>query len=161
MTLGPGASDKNPTDRAFNKSVVIAAPADLVWEALTDPDRMKEWMFHSAIEITTDWTVGGPFVIKGELHGIPFANRGRVLSFDRPVLIEYTHLSSASRLADEPEHYARIRFVLSAVSADETRLTIDISGAPSDVIHKHLAFYWNSTLEILKRHIEGQSSDME
>ncbi len=163
MTLGPNTPHEIPHDRVFAKMVVIDASPETVWESLTDPRRMKEWMFPSAIEIATDWLVDGPIVISGDLHGVSFENRGRVLAFERPVRLEYTHLSSVSRLTDAPEYYARIRFELSAVAAEVTRLSIYVSDAPTDVIHKHLAFYWNSTLEILKRQIEerkpGQTAE--
>ena len=157
MTPTPDTSQGLPLERVFVKSVVIDAPQETVWETLTDLNLSKEWMFHSTIDITTDWSIGGPIIISGELHGAPFENWGRVLVFERPNVLEYTHLSSASRLADLPEHYARIRFELAAVSASVTRLMIRVSDAPTDVIHKHLAFYWNSTLEILKRQIEGRA----
>jgi uncharacterized protein YndB with AHSA1/START domain len=61
--------------------VIIKAPRSEVWRALTDPDWMRQWMAEPevGIEISTDWRVGTPIVIKGFHHDIHFENKGAVL----------------------------------------------------------------------------------
>ena len=49
------------------KQVTINAPVDAVWQALTDPAKVKEYMHGTAME--TDWTVGSPITWKGEWKG--------------------------------------------------------------------------------------------
>lgn len=143
----------SPTgETVLSKSVAIDAPSAKVWEALTDPLMMKKWMGDSdtEIEIITDWKVGNPFLIRGTLHRIKFENKGKVLQFEPEKNLRYSHLSSLSRLPDQPENYSIVDFRLTP----EGILTITLSNFPTESICKHLAFYWNVTLEIFKRKLE-------
>jgi len=115
---------------------------------------MKKWMSETEIHIFTDWKVGNPFVIRGRLHGINFENWGTVLQFEPENTLQYSHLSSLSRLPDQLENYSILEFRLAPVHP-ETSLTLTASNFPTESIYKHFAFYWNVTLEILKRLIEA------
>ena len=139
--------------KIVSKTVRINAPTSKVWEALTDPDLMKKWMSETEIHIFTDWKVGNPFVIRGRLHGINFENWGTVLQFE-PENTLHSHLSSLSRLPDQLENYSILEFRSAPIHA-ETSLTLTASNFPTESIYKHFAFYWNVTLEILKRLIEA------
>lgn len=143
-----------PSDKVVSKSMTINASATKVWEALTVPALMKKWMFPAEIAIMTDWKVGSPIVIRGELHGIPFENKGTVRQYEPERLLQYSHLSSVSRLPDEPASYSLLEFRLTAITESQTVLTLGLSNFPTQVIYKHLAFYWNVTLEIIKRMLE-------
>ena len=142
-------------DPIAHKTIEINAAPSKVWDALTNPDVMKKWMSETEIKITTDWKVGSPFIINGNLHGINFENNGTVLRFERERVLKYSHLSSLSRLPDEDRNYSMIEFSL-APTENQTSLTVTVSNFPTESIYKHLVFYWNVTLEILKRMIEGQ-----
>ena len=139
----------------FNKTILINAPASRVWDALTNPELMKKWMSETKIDIITDWKVGNPIVIRGNLNGKNFENNGTVLHFELEKILQYNHLSSLSRLPDKPENYSVLEFRLAPME-DQTTLTLTLSNFPTETIYKHLAFYWNVTLEILKRMIEEQ-----
>jgi uncharacterized protein YndB with AHSA1/START domain len=144
----------SPTgDNMMSKTITIHAPTSKIWEALTNPDLMKKWMSELEIEILTDWKVGNLVVIRGKLHGIKFENKGRVLQFEPEKILQYSHLSSLSRLPDKPENYSVFDFRLTP-KEDLTLLTLTVSNFPTESIFKHLAFYWNVTLEIFKRMIE-------
>ena len=45
-------------------SLIIAAPADKVWQALVTPAAIKEYMFGTTV--ISDWKEGSPIVWKGE-----------------------------------------------------------------------------------------------
>src|ERR1041384_3371458 len=104
-------------EQVASKTVEIDAPASRVWDALTDPALMKQWMADSDTEISilTDWTVGNPIVMYGKLHRMKFENKGRVLQFERERILRYSHLSSLSRLPDEPSSYSIIEFRLTPI----------------------------------------------
>jgi uncharacterized protein YndB with AHSA1/START domain len=140
--------------KIVSKTIHINAPPLEVWEILTDPELMKKWMFETEINIITDWKVGNPIVIRGSLHRINFENKGTVLQFEPEKILQYNHLSSLSRLPDKPENYSIIEFRLAPIR-NQTTLTLTVSNFPTETIHKHLAFYWNVTLEIFKRMIEN------
>lgn len=146
----------SPTgDKIASKTIHINAPASEVWTALTNLELMKKWISETDIQIITDWKVGSPIIMRGNLHGVKFENKGMVLQFEPERILEYNHLSSLSRLPDKPENYAVIEFRLASIK-DQTTLTLTLSNFPTVSIYKHLAFYWNVTLEIIKRMIEKQ-----
>lgn len=64
------------------KNIPIKAPASAIWDALTNPQKLKRWMGDPEmdIEVITDWKPGGPIVING-FHHINFENEGTVLRF--------------------------------------------------------------------------------
>lgn len=142
----------------FQASIDIEAPASTVWEALTDPAHMHAWMGEPEmrLEVSTDWQVGGPIVVRGFHYG-RFENRGIVLAFEPERRVSYTHLSSVSRLPDEPQSYVAFDFRL--MPHDErTALSLTMSNFPTETIYKHLAFYWPATLDMFKRYAERRSS---
>lgn len=142
------------TDRLFKKQIIIGATPRHVWAALTQPDLMKQWMAETPLEIETSWEVGTSIVIRGNEYWAPFENRGVVLAFETERQLRYSHLSSLSRLADKIENYSVIDFELSP-SDEETRLTLSVTGFPTESIYKHLVFYWETTFLVLKRFVEG------
>jgi uncharacterized protein YndB with AHSA1/START domain len=144
--------------KIFSKVIDIHAPAAEVWHALTTPGLMNQWMMPDAkLEIVTVWKVGAPIFVRGHMNGKDFENKGTVLQVEPERELQYTHLSSISRLPDRPENYAVIDFRLVPVG-EQTTLELRLSNFPNESILKHLTFYWNVTLEILKRMVEGQES---
>lgn len=142
--------------KTFSREVTIKAPAAEVWQTLTTPEVMNQWMMPDAkLEILTEWQVGGPIVIRGHMNGKEFENRGTVVQFEPDKALQYTHLSSISRLPDRPESYSLFAFSLKP-SGNQTILGLTVRNFPNESIYKHLAFYWNVTLEIIKRRLEGQ-----
>ncbi len=134
--------------------IVINAPPSAVWEVLTKPEFMKQWMGEPemAVHVETNWTVGSPIVVRA-FHHARFENSGTVLRFDPTEVLRYSQLSSLSRLPDKPENYSIYEFRLEPVG-DGTSLTVTLSGFPTVAIFKHLEFYWRGTINILKKFVE-------
>jgi uncharacterized protein YndB with AHSA1/START domain len=139
----------------IERSIAIQASPQTVWPHLTEPGLMIQWMGDPElkIEIMTDWVVGHPLLIKG-FHHIKFENKGRVLQFEPYRLIQYSHLSSVSRLPDVPASYSLFTFLLTPTN-NETLLTVRIENFPTETIYKHLEFYWGGTLAVIKNSIES------
>lgn len=140
-------------EQIARRAILIAAPTAKIWAALTEPTLMRQWMANPAdgidIDIFTDWSVGSPILFRGQLHGIPFENRGTVLQFEPARALRYTHLSSISRLPNVPESYSLIAFRLEP-AGEQTELTLILSNFPTEAIYKHLVFYWPVALERLR-----------
>lgn len=150
MDSGPNFPDP------VTKSIQIQAAPATVWQALTDPARMAAWMSEEPLEVVTDWSIGGPILLRGVLHGrLRFENRGVVRVFERERALEYTHWSSLSRrtLADLPENHVGIRLLLHP-AGDGTRLELKLSNLGHYAIYGHLNFYWEVSLAVLKRYCE-------
>jgi uncharacterized protein YndB with AHSA1/START domain len=137
----------------FNKTVLINAPAKDIWGVLTIPALMNQWMSESPLNIITTWRVGDPFIITGVHYNMRFENKGLVLRFEPYKHLSYTHLSSISALPDVPESYSVLTFTL-AEQERSTSLTLSITNFPTEAIYKHLAFYWNVTLEKIRMLLE-------
>lgn len=142
------------TNQSITKTITINALAEKVWQALTNPADMQQWMGEFKIDIHTTWQVGSPITVNGTLYKKPFENKGIVMAFEPGHEIAYSHLSSLSNLEDVPGNYSHIHFAL-APAGQETTLTLTITQFATDIIYKHLAFYWNGTLEVLRKYAEA------
>ena len=137
-------------DREIIKTVSIHAAVAKVWDTLTDPESIKQWMIDSELQIITDWQTGSPIIFRGSLHWIDFENKGTILLLDPYRVFQYNYWSTFSGLPDVPKNYTVVGFALNP-SENETALTLTLSNFPTEIIYKHLDFYWTVTLDILKR----------
>jgi len=148
-------TDQLAIPQTISKSIRLNASLNVVWEALTQPELMKSWMSDSEIEIVTTWEVGSPIIInvQAESYKTAFTNTGIILQFLKDRVLEYSYLSSLSRLPDQAENYTLIRFTLQP-EEDHTLLELNLSNFPTESHYKHIEFYWTITLEVLKRFAE-------
>ncbi|HEX7589087.1 MAG TPA: SRPBCC family protein, partial [Anaerolineae bacterium] len=102
-------------------TISINAPAARVWQAMTEPELIKEYMFGT--HVTTDWKVGSPITYKGEWKGKPYEDKGKVLQIVPQKLLVSTFWSALAGLPDVPANYKTIRCELSG-SGNQTTLSI-------------------------------------
>jgi uncharacterized protein YndB with AHSA1/START domain len=133
-------------------TIAINAPASKVWDALTKPELIKQYLFGT--EVTTDWRVGSPITYKGEWEGKTYEDKGKVLQIEKGKLLVSTFWSSLSALADIPENYKTVRYELSADNKG-TRLTITQDNNNSQEEADHSGQNWKMVLEGIKKLIEG------
>lgn len=143
------------SEDAFTRSIAIDASPAKVWSALTDPALMPRWMSETEMTVETDWKIGGSIFIQGRWHKMRYKNVGVVLLFDPGRALSYSHLSSLSRMPDLPENHAVLTFRL-ATQEQQTIVELEISHSPTFEIRKHLEFYWNITMGILKQFVEQE-----
>ncbi len=138
----------------IEKTISIAATPDKIWAYLTQPELMEKWIGEPEmnIKVETDWVIGKPITIKG-FHHIDFQNTGKILAFVPHQLIRYNHLSSLSKLPARLENYTTISFSLQPLG-NTTQITIVLENFPSETIYRHLDFYWQGTIHILRKQIE-------
>jgi len=133
-------------------TIAINAPASKVWDALTKPELIKQYLFGT--EVTTDWQVGSPITYKGEWEGKTYKDKGKVLQIEKEKLLISTFWSSLSALADIPENYKTVRYELSADDKG-TRLTITQDNNNSQEEADHSGQNWKMVLEGIKKLVEG------
>ena len=133
-------------------TIAINAPASKVWDALTKPELIKQYLFGT--EVTTDWQVGSPITYKGEWEGKAYEDKGKVLQIEKGKLLVSTFWSSLSALADIPENYKTVRYELSADNK-ATRLTITQDNNSSQEEADHSGQNWKMVLEGIKKLVEG------
>jgi uncharacterized protein YndB with AHSA1/START domain len=129
----------------------IAAPASAVWEALTDPERIKQYFLGATVE--TDWRPGSPITWSGEYNGQPYQDKGTVIEVQPEHLLILTHFSPMTGQPDLPENYHTITYRL-AERDDKTNLSLsqDNNGSEDEVEHSRAT--WQSMLEAIKTLVE-------
>jgi uncharacterized protein YndB with AHSA1/START domain len=132
--------------------IAIAAEPDRVWETLTDPAAVKQWMFGTDLE--TDWQVGSPIVWKGEYEGKAYEDKGEVLVYDAPQRLSVSHFSPTTGQDDVPENYHTLVYELTPVDAG-THVTLTQDNNGSDDEAKRSTENWQHALEGIKAHAEG------
>ena len=77
---------------AVRESVLIAAPAERVWEVVMDPDRLGDWVTtHDSLEGPAEGPLrsGSSFTQRLKLAGAPFKVRWTVTECSRPHLARW------------------------------------------------------------------------
>jgi uncharacterized protein YndB with AHSA1/START domain len=135
-----------------NASITINASRSKVWDALTKPDLIKQYMFGT--QVTTDWKVGSPISYKGIWEGKAYEDKGKVLQIEPGKLLVSSFWSSMAGQPDIPDNYKTVRYKLSD-EGKGTRLTIsqDNNGSQSDADHS--AQNWKMVLEGIKKLLES------
>jgi uncharacterized protein YndB with AHSA1/START domain len=135
------------------KSVVINAPRAKVWDALTDPAKVKQYMHGT--DMSTDWMVGSPIIWRGEWKGHSYVDKGTVLAFETERLLRYTHWSPMGGSEDTPENYHTVTYEL-AEDGGKTTLTLtqdnNATQAEADTMAEN---NWAPVLLGLKATVEG------
>ena len=133
-------------------TIRINAPRSKVWEALTLPDLIKQYLFGT--EVTTDWKAGSRITYKGIWEGKPYEDKGKILQVEPEKLLVSTFWSALSGLPDVPENYNTIRYELSSEDGG-TRLSIIQDNNATQQDADHSAQNWQMVLDGLKKLLEG------
>ena len=129
----------------------IDAPANRVWEALTDPDEIAKYMFGSRVD--TDWQPGSSITWKGEYEGKPFEDKGEILEVVRDRRLKMTHYSPLSGEEDVPENYHTLTYELES-AGPVTRVALSQDNNPTAEAAEHSKANWEKMLSGLKEVVE-------
>ena len=133
-------------------TTVINAPASKVWDALTNPSLIKQYLFGT--EVTSDWKVGSPITYRGEWEGKSYEDKGKILQIEPEKLLVSTFWSSLAGLPDVPENYKTVHYELSPEDGG-TKLTITQDNNANQEEADHSAQNWNTVLDGMKKLLEG------
>jgi uncharacterized protein YndB with AHSA1/START domain len=134
-------------------SILIRAPRQQVWEAVTKPDLVRKYFFGTLL--TTDWRVGSPITFRGEWDGKAYEDLGTVRTFDPPRSLSFTYWSSFSGVEDKPELRQLIRYELADDDDGGVHVTIHQSNVDTQERADHSAKNWQTVLEGLKSLVEN------
>lgn len=132
-------------------SIEIDAQPAIVWDALINPAKVKEYFFGTKLD--TDWQVGSTVKFSGEYEGTKYVDKGTVLENDPQQLLRYTYWSSMGGVEDEPENYVTVSYKLTSKGAS-TLLEITQENIPDEKGRKHSEASWGQVLLGLKDFIE-------
>jgi uncharacterized protein YndB with AHSA1/START domain len=136
---------------AASASIVISAPREKVWAALTRPEIIKQYFFGTNLD--TDWKVGSPLYFRGEWEGKKYEDRGTVLSFDPMRTFSFNYWSAFSGREDTLETRHIVRYTLDDAEGG-IRVTIDQSNVDTQDHADHSAKNWQGVLAGLKKLLE-------
>ncbi len=135
----------------FEASTPIKTTKAALWDALTNPEQIKKYLFGT--ETKTDWKVGSPITFSGAWDGKPYIDKGNILEIEAEKILKYNYWSSFSGTEDSPENYANVTYLISEKEGELT-FTIIQDGIKSEEAFEHSKQSWQSILNSLKELLE-------
>ena len=139
-------------DLVVSKSVIVNANKDKVWNALTNPKIIKEYLFGT--ETITDWKIGSEIIFQGEYNGQNYRDRGVILENISNTKISYSYWSSFYGTEDKPENYSKVSYTLTDKGDNQTELTWTQKGFTDEAGYKHSESGMDEFLKSIKSVIE-------
>lgn len=94
-----------------NNHIIIHAAPGKVWDALTNPEQTKKYMF--GCEAVSDWKKGSPLLWRMEYEGKELvAVKGHITEIQPGKFLGYTTIDPNAPVADIPENYLTVSYTL-------------------------------------------------
>jgi uncharacterized protein YndB with AHSA1/START domain len=138
-------------------SLTIDAPKASVWDALVNPEKIKQYILVS--DVVSEWRVGSPIVWRSEFQGRPFEMRGKVVRLEPEHLVEYDRslpIFRTSKVSHSSEAHHRVTIELSGEGA-RTHLSLIERGNKNERELAHSEGGWRMALGNMKALLEGTS----
>ena len=138
-------------------SVTIGAPSAKVWDALVNPEKIKQYM--PVTNVVSEWHQGSTIVWTSEFLGKTFEVRGTVLRLEPERLLEYDHsrpIFRSSGASHSPENYQRVTIELSGDGAQTTLSVTERNNLNTREL-EHSEGSWRMVLHGMKALLEGTS----
>jgi len=136
---------------AIIQEITINAPAEHVFEALTNPDQRKEWWGSEGrfqtTHVESDLRVGGKWKMSGTGFGRPFTVEGEYRAIEAPRVLAFTWLPSWQADASA----TLVRFDLSEKDGTTT-VRVTHSGLTPEGVEAHKG--WPQILSWLRSYVE-------
>ncbi len=95
----------------IKNSITINAPVKKVWEALTNPEWTRKYMF--GCDAISDWNIGSPLLWQGTYEGKEMIYvKGRIIDLIPEKFLAYTVFDPQSTIEDIPENYLTVTYKL-------------------------------------------------
>ena len=124
-------------------SVSIHAPIVKVWDALIEPEMIRQYMFGT--EVVSDWKEGSPIVWKGVWEGTPYEDKGVILKLKPEQILQYTHVIPIAGPPDTREDHHTVTFELTR-QGEETLLSISQDNNRTETEREHSEKMWKTML---------------
>lgn len=131
--------------------IEIHAPLAKVWNALVNPEIIREYMFGT--HVISDWKVGSQIIWKGEWNGKAYTDKGEILQKIDQKLIQYSHFSPLSGVPESPENF---HIVTIQLKEKNNNVTVDLSqdNNSTEESRDHSLKNWETMLTNLKELLE-------
>lgn len=142
-------------DMLVETQVTIDADTAKVWDAITNPAKIKQYLMGTNVE--TDWKEGSVISYSGEFNGKKYHDKGTIEKFVPEKIFQSTYWSSMSGKEDTPENYNLVTYSLSPENG-KTVLTLIQDNLHSEEEKEHSKKNWDSVLQKLKEVVEKGSN---
>lgn len=133
------------------QSIEINADKTKIWDALTNPEKIKIYLFGT--ETLTDWKIGSEIIFQGGYQGHQYKDKGTILDIKSNELLQYSYWSGFSGLEDKPENYSVVSYKLNTTNG-KTTLTLTQTGFANEQAQQHSLTAWTNVLQQIKQMIE-------
>lgn len=148
------------TPLIVKNSITINAPVEKVWDALVNPAQTKKYMF--GCEAISEWKKGSSLTWEMIYEGEPYtAVKGTIVEIEPLRLLSYTTIDPHSAIADIPENYLTVTYLLS-FEKGKTLLTVTQGDYTKveDGENRYTEAYnngegWNPILEQIRKLLES------
>jgi len=110
------------------RSIIINASAVTIWDVLTNPEKIKLYLFGSNVH--TDWKVGSPIIsTRDRMHPLAepgehlIVDKGQILEVEKEKLLKYTYYNSQEGYEDLPENYSIVTYAIEKENDHQFKLT--------------------------------------
>jgi|SRR6187549_3397109 uncharacterized protein YndB with AHSA1/START domain len=132
-------------------AVNVDAPSATVWDALVNPEAIKQYMFGA--NVVSDWHEGSSITWKGQWEGKPYEDNGTIRKIKPERLLQYTHFSPLSGLPDRRENHHTVTITLSD-QGKRTHISLEQDNNPTEQARAHSEKNWGMMLTGLKQFVE-------
>ena len=140
------------TNNIAKAETTIQTSADKVWDALTNPETIKKYMFGTTV--ISDWKEGTKIVWKGEWEGKSYEDKGKILRLVPRKQLQYSHFSPQTGLDDIPENYHIVTIDL-IEKEKQTVVSLTQDNNADEKVKEHSEKNWKMMLASLKKLLEG------
>ena len=137
----------------IEKSVEINAAPEVVFAALTDPERITDYYPLDAVH--SERKAGGSIIFAGEYADRPFTDYGTIEVFDAPREFRYRYWSDNHGTERTPENHMTIQYLLEEAGG-RTLLRLRHHNLLTNERHSMMSGVWDYLLALLKSYAEEQ-----
>lgn len=112
-------------------SITIDAPIRKVWDALTQPEKVKRWQYGS--DLLTTWEPGSDIRFVTAWEDKVFEQWGKVLEFTPVEKLRYSLFAPRPGLEDKPENYFEMQYELTETGGKTNLRIIQEDNRPNAV----------------------------
>lgn len=135
----------------IRKNIEIKTSLDEVWNAITDPKKLKENFF--VLDVKSDWKEGSPINYKGIWKGKKYEDKGKIVKIIPQQYLATVCSSSLSNLSNNSENYKKVSYKL-IPSPFGTKLVVIEENNFSQEELESSNQYWTESLAKLKENLE-------
>ena len=137
-----------------SQSIVINSDPGKVWDALTNPEKIKIYLFGT--KTITDWRAGSPIIFQGEYDGHKYKDKGNVLENVEHEILKYNYWSGFSGLEDTPTNYSIISYHIEKVADNQVKFTWTQEGFANEEGQQHSENGLHGMLQQIKQLVEEE-----